>query len=68
MDIGVQGAALAHPAFALFGLVAGAVAVVYNRALILAMDGMDRLPLSPGWRGMLVGAGVATVSFAGQRS
>ena len=63
VDIGVQGAALAHPAFALFGLVAGAVAVVYNRALILAMDGMDRLPLSPGWRGMLVGAGVGALTY-----
>jgi CIC family chloride channel protein len=59
----VQGATLAHPVFALFGLVAGAVAVVYNRALILAMDGMDRLPLSPGLRGMLVGAAVGALAY-----
>lgn len=59
--IGVQAGALAHPVFALFGLLAGVVAVVYNRALILAMDGMDRLRLPAGLRGLLVGAGVGVL-------
>lgn len=52
------------PLFALFGVLAGAAGVLYNRLIVGGLDLSERLArISPEWRAAAIGAGVGLVAW-----